>query len=226
MAKEIVWGRLTRTETETLTALVNSGTEVFAAPIEIEHKEQLETLGISWADCKTWRIGSTKVIVHLTPADKATYDMLLGDLRAKHRDAYRKKRCPIPGKLKPTILCPECNKCSECPYPEYRDRHKANSISWEGLIEDAYERNMGEDYDGDPTEDPSFHQREVEMELEEVCKVIDAKNPLYTKAIVMKEYYGLSVDEIAKRLGTTKRNVYFYIDEAKKIGKQYKEENQ
>ena len=85
---------------------------------------------------------------------------------------------------------------------------------------------MGEDYDGDPTEDPSFHQREIEMELEEVCKVIDAKNPHYTKAIIMKEYYGMSVDEIAKRLGTTKRNVYFYIDEAKKIGKQYKEENQ
>ncbi len=226
MAKEIVWDSLTPTEAKTLADLQASGKEIFAAPIEIEHREQLETLGITWADCKTWRIGSTKVIVHLTPTDKATYDMLLGNLRAKHRDEYRKKRCPIPGKLKPTILCPECNKCSECPYPEHRDKHKANSISWEGLIENSYERNMGDDYDGDPTEDPSFHQREIEMELEEVCKVIDAKNPLYTKAIVMKEYYGMSVDEIAKRLGTTKRNVYFYISEAVKIGKQYKEENQ
>ncbi len=84
---------------------------------------------------------------------------------------------------------------------------------------------MGEDYVGDPTEDPSFHQWEIEMELEEVCKVIDAKNPLYTKAILMRECHGLSVEEIAKRLGTTKRNVYFFISEAVKIGKQYKEEN-
>ena len=38
MANEIVWGRLTHTETETLTALVNSGKEVYAAPVEIEHK--------------------------------------------------------------------------------------------------------------------------------------------------------------------------------------------
>ena len=223
MAKEIIWENLTPDEAETLTALVNSGTEVYAAPVEIEHKEPLETLGITWADCKTWRIGSTKVIVHLTPADKATYDMLLGDLRAKHRDEYRKKRCPIPGKLKPTILCPECNKCSECPYPDYRDKHRANSISWEQMTEDAYEK---PETDVEAYLDPGFKQKEIEMELDAVCKVIDAKNPLYTKAIVMKEYYGLNVDEIAKRLGTTKRNVYFYISEAVKIGKQYKEENQ
>ncbi|MBR3016138.1 MAG: sigma-70 region 4 domain-containing protein [Clostridia bacterium] len=62
------------------------------------------------------------------------------------------------------------------------------------------------------------------MELEAVCKVIDARNPLYAKAIIMKEYHGMSVDEIARELHTTKRRVYFYLDEAKKIGKQYKEE--
>ena len=64
------------------------------------------------------------------------------------------------------------------------------------------------------------------MELEEVCKMINAKNPLYAKAIIMKVYNGLNVDEIAKRLDTTTRNVYFYISEAVRIGKQYKEENQ
>lgn len=70
-----------------------------------------------------------------------------------------------------------------------------------------------------------MRQKEIEMELEAVCKVIDAKNPLYTKAIVLKEFYDLSVAEIARRLNTTERNVYFYISEAKKIGKQYREEN-
>lgn len=69
-----------------------------------------------------------------------------------------------------------------------------------------------------------MHQKEIEMELEAVCKVIDARNPLYTKAIILKEYHDLSVDEIAKKLNTTRRNVY-YISEAKRIGKQYKEEN-
>ena len=225
MAREIKWGRLTQTETETLTALVKSGTEVFAAPVEIEkdpelRKMQFECLGITWADCKTWHIGSEKVIVHLTPADKATHDMLLGELRDKHRDEYRKRRCLIPGVLKPLIPCPESNRCAECPFPECRDKHRANNLSWEQIIEKAYEGN-----DADAHEEPGYHQTEVRMELEAVCKVIDARNPLYAKAIIMKEYHGMSVEEIAKELHTTKRRVYFYLDEAKKIGKQYKEEN-
>ena len=220
MAKQLKWERLTLKEVETLAELEKNGIEVFAAPIEIEHKEQLETLGITWADCKTWRIGSEKVIVHLTPADKATYTMLLNDLRTRHREEYRKKRCQIPGKLKPTILCPECNRCAECPYPEYRDKHKANNLSWEGLLETAYEGT-----DTEVIEDEGMRQMEIEMELEAVCKVIDAKNPLYTKAIILKEYYDLSVAEIAKRLDTTERNVYFYISEAKKIGAEYRKNN-
>ncbi len=188
MAREIKWGRLTQTKTETLTALVNSGTEVFAAPVEIEkdpelRKMQFECLGISWADCKTWRIGSEKVIVHLTPADKATHDMLLGELRDKHRDEYRKRRCLIPGVLKPLIPCPESNRCAECPFPECQDKHRANNLSWEQMIEKAYEGN-----DAGTHEEPGYHQTEVRMELEAVCKVIDARNPLYAKAIIMKEY--------------------------------------
>ena len=230
MATEIKWERLTPTETETLADLVKSGEEIYPAPIEISddpelRKSQFESLGISWADCKTWYVGSKKVIVHLTPSDKTTYDLLLGDLRTKHREAFRRSRCQIPGKLKPTIPCPECNKCAACPYPQYRDQHKAKILSWEGLIEASYEKNCNEDYDGDPTEDPWARQAEVRMELDDVFKAIDAKNPLFTKAIVLKEFYGFSVDEIAEKLGTTKRNVYYYLDEAKKIGREYKEDN-
>ena len=230
MAKEIKWERLSRSEAETLAELVKSGAEIYPAPIEISddpelRKAQFESLGISWQDCKTWYIGSEKVIVHLTPSDKATHDLLLGDLRARHREAFRRSRCQIPGKLKPTIPCPECNKCAACPYPQYRDQHKANNLSWEGLIESSFEKNYNEDYDGDPTEDPRARQAEVRMELDAVCKAIDAKNPLFTKAIVLKEFYGFSVDEIAEKLGTTKRNVYYYLDEAKKIGRKYKEDN-
>lgn len=222
MAEEIKWGRLTLEETETLTALVNSGKEVFAAPIEIEFKEQLKSLGITYDDCKTWRIGIDKVIVHLTPADEATYKMLLGDLREKYNGERRSKRCRIPGKLKPTIVCPECNRCSECPYPEYRDQNKANSLSWEMMTEGAYET---DEQDLDAYEDPSFHQIEVKMELDAVCRIIKAANPKFLAAIVLKEYHNLSVKKIAKHMNDTERNVYYYLGEAKRIGKQYKEDN-
>lgn len=207
MAKEIVWDNLTPEEAETLSALVNSREEVFAAPIEIEHKEQLETLGITWSQVRTWHIGSEAVKVHLTPADEQTYRFLLGELRARHRVEYRRKRCLIPGELKPLILCPECNRCAECPYPDYRDQHKASELSWEELIGSGYE---GSEHVDDV---------DTKLTLEDVCRIIDAKNPKYTKAIILKEYFGLSVAEIARELDATERNVRFFIDEAKRIGR-------
>jgi DNA-directed RNA polymerase specialized sigma24 family protein len=45
-------------------------------------------------------------------------------------------------------------------------------------------------------------------------------------SIVLKEYHGLKVDEIAERMNDSKRNVYFYISEAKKIGMQYRKDTQ
>lgn len=221
MAKEIVWDSLTPAEAETLTALVNSGEAVYAAPIEIEQdkearKFQFKSLGISWAQCKTWRIGRDIVYVHPTPASKAVYDLLLSELRAKHRSAYRERRCMVPGKLKALIQCPEYNKCTECPFPEYRNQHQAREISWDELIESGYETASHEDAD--------MSRIETRMTLDDVCEVIDAQNPLFTQAIILKEYYGLSVDDIAKRLSTTSRNVYYYLGEAKKIGRKIKEE--
>ena len=41
----------------------------------------------------------------------------------------------------------------------------------------------------------------------------------------LKEYFGFSVPEIAKHLNETERNIYYYLSEAKKIGKQYRKEN-
>lgn len=214
MAKEIVWENLTPEEAQTIADLEDRGEEIFAAPIEIEEDVELRqmqfaSLGISWSQCRTWYIGSEKVLVHLTPADEPTYKFLLGELRARHRVEYRRKRCLIPGELKPLIVCPECNRCSECPFPEYRDQHHANELSWEELIGSGYE---GTEHSDDP---------DTRLTLEEACRIIDAKNPRYTKAIVLKEYLGLSVAEIARELDTTERNIRFFIDEAKKIGRQY-----
>ena len=145
MAKKNEWGRLTPEEARTLAELNANGIEVYAAPIVIEkdieaRKMQFESLGISHEDCKTWRIGNEDVIVHLTPAPKHIYDFLLTELRATHRDAYRERRCQIPGKRKGTlIMCPEYNRCAECPFPEYRDQHKARIVSRDEMLESGKE---------------------------------------------------------------------------------------
>ena len=212
MAREIVWDCLTPTEAETLAALEKSGTEVYAAPIEIEHKEQLETLGISWSQCRTWHIGSEPVTVHLTPADKATYKFLVNELRSRHREEYRAKRCMIPGTLKPLIHCPECNRCRECPYPEYRDKHQANQISYEKMLE------LGDEAGGDTR---MIEQLEAKMQYEEIRQMMNKENPLITQVFEMKERDDMSVEDIATELGLTKRQVYYFHTKALAIGRKY-----
>lgn len=216
MAKEIVWDSLTQEETQTLENLRKRGVEIYAAPIEIEHREQLTTLGIAWEQCRSWYIGSEKVTVHLTPADEATYYFLLGELRTRHRNEYRSRRCQIPGKNKPLIMCPECNRCSECPYPEIRDKHDANIISWDSIIESGSE---GE------TDNRMAEQLQAKLEYEEIRRLMDAENPIITQVFEMKERDGYSTAEIADKLCLTPRNVYYYLSRAKAIGQKYNKES-
>lgn len=212
MAKEIKWERLTSDEAKTLADLNAAGTEVYAAPIEIEHEDQLKSLNITWAECRTWRIGNDKVLVHLTPANKQVYDFLLGELRSRHRNEYRKRRCLIPGTLKPLIRCPECHKCSRCPFPEYRDTHKATFISMDALIETGYEGEF---------DSRMIEQLDAKLQYEEIREMMDRENPLITQVFEMKERDGLSNEEIAAELGITKRQTYYLYSKALAIGQKY-----
>ena len=112
-------------------------------------------------------------------------------------------------------MCPECNRCSECPYPEYRDKHKANSISWDGLIESGYE---GE------ADNCMVEQLQAKLEYDEIHTLMDSENPIIAQVFEMKERDGFSVSEIADRLHIKPRNVYYYLDRAKAIGKKYNKE--
>ena len=216
MAKQIVWKDLTPSESRTLEQLKRAGKEIFEAPIEIESADQLHAMGLTWDQCRTWYFGTKRVTVHLTPSDEQTYRFLRDELRAKHRSEYRERRCMIPGKLKPLIPCPEKNSCKNCPYPQCRDSQLPD-LSWDEYI-DAMS--------GVAQTDPGFEQFEKRLAIADAVKAIAAQNPKFAQAIVLKEYFGLSVAEIARKLNDTERNIYYYLDQAKKIGKQYKRDNE
>ena len=210
MAKEIKWDNVTLTsdEVRTLNELRNQGKEVYAAPIEIEHGEQLESLGISWIQCRTWYIGNERITVHLTPSDEETYRFLLGELRARHRNDYRNSRCMVPGKTR-LIRCPENNSCSNCPFPGCCDHRQPNVISWdEGIESDS--REMAELY-------------EAKVQYEEIRDLMIREDPLIAEIFEMKEGSGMTVKEIADRLELTTRQVYYYLQMAKEIGRKYQE---
>ena len=202
-------------EIEQATQFVKDGCVNYYAPIEIEHSGQLETLNITWNDCRTWHIGSERVTVYLCPADEATYRFLLGELRRKHRNGYRAVRCMVEGKLKPLIRCPESNKCSACPYGRKPEDREANIISWDGLIESGYE---GE------ADNRMVEQLQAKLEYDEIRTLMDSKNPIIAQVFEMKERDGFSVSEIADRLHIKPRNVYYYLSRAKAIGKKYNKE--
>lgn len=210
MAKEIKWDNVTLTsdEVRTLNELRNQGKEVYAAPIEIEHGDQLESLGISWSQCRTWYIGNERITVHLTPSDEETYRFLLGELRARHRDDYRNSRCMVPGKYR-LIRCPECNSCRKCPYPEYRDQRQPTVISWDDGIE-SDSREMAELY-------------EAKVQYEEIRELMIREDPLIAQVFELKEGSGMTVKEIADRLGLSIRQVYYYLQKVQDIGRKYKE---
>ena len=210
MAKEIKWENVTLTsdEVRTLNELRNQGKEVYAAPIEIEHGEQLESLGISWSQCRTWYIGNERITVHLTPSDEETYRFLLGELRARHRDDYRNSRCMVPGKYR-LIRCPECNSCRRCPFPEYRDQRQPTVISWEEGIENE-SREIAELY-------------EAKVQHEEIRQLMIQEDPLIAQIFEMKDGSGMTVKEIADRIGLSIRQIYYYLQKVQDIGRKYKE---
>ena len=210
MAKEIKWENvpLTSDEKRTLNELRNNGKEVYAAPIEIEHSSQLESLGISWSQCRTWYIGNERITVHLTPSDEETYRFLLGELRARHRNDYRNSRCMIPGKYH-LIRCPECNSCRRCPFPEYRDQRQPTVISWDEGIE-SESREMADLY-------------EAKVQYEELRERMVREDPLIAQVFELKEGSGMTVREIAEILQITSRQVYYYLQKAKEIGRKYQE---
>ena len=208
MAKEIKWECLTSDEAKTLNELRNNGKEVYAAPIVIEHSSQLASLGISWSQCRTWFIGNERITVHLTPADEDTYRFLLGELYARHRDNYRQNRCMVPGKTR-LIRCPDSNSCANCPFPGYRDQRQPTVISWDDGIE-SDSREMAELY-------------EAKVQYEEIRDRMVREDPLIAEIFEMKEGSGMTVREIADRLGLTTRQIYYYLQKAQDISRKCRE---
>ena len=142
----IVPNDLSWKEAETKSALERSGKTVFYAPIEIESREQLDSLSITWNQCRTWRIGRRPVIVHLTPCDEDTYNLLFRSLKNEYHREYRNTRCLVPGKNKPLIRCPESNRCSACPYGVTSENRRSNLVSFDELVENESEEMLADPY--------------------------------------------------------------------------------
>ena len=206
-----------RKKTDKLQTAVNeNGEVVYQAPIEITGNADLANYGITWEDCRTLHFGrSEKIIVYYFPTTNRRFaEEQWRYLNTQHSKGYRSMRCMVPGKQKPLIVCPDSNKCSECPYGRSMEDRQSKIISWEGLIETGYEPAGGKD---------ETENTDRKMDIEKVITFLERRVPGIVRIIVLKEVYGYSVAEIAEEVGITERRVYYYLNQAKKIGKEYKE---
>ena len=194
-------------EITTIRRMTAAGEPIFLAPVEVHHREQLETLCISYDQCKTWRIGSESVTVHLTPASSEVYDLLLGDMRSRHRDAVRKCRCKIPGRRGKPIRCPDHYSCKDCPFGLSPDEREAAEISWDSMLEDGYEAEAL---------DTTVDEAMAHLGREALIKKLNDADPRVAKAFTM-EQDGYTIPEIMAELGLSQRRVYDLLKQAKTI---------
>ncbi len=110
------------------------------------------------------------------------------------------------------IRCPDCNSCRSCPYPDYRDKHQPNQISWDELAD------AGIELEG---HDRTVERLHAKLEYDEIRQQMIVEDPKIALAFEMKERDGMSVAEIAKALGVTDRQVYYLIQKARSIGAAY-----
>lgn len=198
------------------TAVNENGEIVYQAPIEITGDADLANYGITWEDCRTLHFGrSEKIIVYYFPTTNRRFaEEQWRYLNTKHSKGYRSTRCMVPGKQKPLIVCPDINRCSACPYGRSAEDRQAQVISWEGLIETGYESASGKD---------ETENADRGMDLEKVLAFMERRFPGIVRIIILKEVYGYSASEIAEDVGIPERRVYYYLNQTKKIGKEYKE---
>ena len=166
--------------------------EIYFAPIEIESPDQLESLNITWKDCRTWRIGNRPITVYLVPANKETSDYLTAQISKKYKAESRATRCMIRGRRKALIRCPDEYSCSSCPFGRERGDQLAAIISLESLAEGGID----------------FADTGISMEDElenaerynEIIQVLRSVDPKLVELLRMR-LEGFSVAEIARTTG-------------------------
>ena len=171
------------------------------------NKQDLKNYGITWKDCVRLHIGGIETVNVLmwkfeTPEQAAFH---WNELNAEHHRNSRGTRCIVPGKQKPFIVCPECNKCSNCPFGRKPEDRQPRVIIY-----------------NDPTEldnDGYTDDVDVKLDLEIITKEIKRKNQLIAEVFSLCIAYGYSISEIAGKLKMPERKVRYLMDQAKEIAK-------
>lgn len=200
-------------EMQTVRSILSEGKRVWMAPIVIEDDGQLETLCVTRSKCRMWRSGPDKVLVYLTPADEKTFRFLKLNMDSVRKREERNRRCMVPGKRNDFVRCPECYHCDACPFGMKGKVRTSRTVSRDILMESELEIAVSPD-----TVEDIVLKHEFLAEMREMMR---RKNERILQVFELKMEKGYDVQEVAEALGESKRNVYYFLSEAKRICREY-----
>ena len=180
----------------------------YDAPIRIVNKQDLKNYGITWKDCIRLHIGGIETVnVHMFKTDKPKLAKYFwNELNAEHHRNSRGTRCIVPGKQKPLIVCPECNKCSNCPYGKKPEDRQPRVISYECAENFIY---------CEVQHEPEINETEMKLDLKTIISAMICKDAEIAKVFIRYIIWGDSVAEIAASFGFPERRVRYLL----KLGK-------
>ena len=185
------------------------GKQVYNAPIRIVDRKDLKNYGITWKDCESFYVGGIEAmnVYMYETEDPMLADCFWKEINVEHHRNCRGTRCIVPGKQKPLIVCPECNKCSNCPYGRKPEDRQPRVIDYE-VPEDLMNNN--DDFS-------TMNQAESEMIYDELIAAMRRKDPLIAEVFIRYHTYDCDAPEIAAELGIDKRKVYYLKQQAEQI---------
>ena len=186
------------------------GKQVYNAPIRIVDRKDLKNYGITWKDCESFYVGGIEAmnVYMYETEDPMLADCFWKEINVEHHRNCRGTRCLVPGTLKPLIVCPECNKCSECPYGKKNEYRQPRIINY-----DVPEELMGDECN----EFSGMNEAESEMVYDEIIAALRRKDPLIAEVFTRYHTYDYDAPEIATELGIDKRKVYYLKQQAEQI---------
>lgn len=201
-----------------------NGETLYHCPMEIEGKADLDNYGITWDDCRTIDFGGTdpRVVYFYKTPNRALAEFQWRSLNRDHTAKVAITRCMIPGERKTLIRCPTTNACAHCPFGKKVADKQLNIISWDKMVEDAYEAEDNDNANDSPTEETG----DFNLLLDAVQEVLDVEDERLMKALKMKELLGFSVREIADQLDCSQPRVYQLVKRAKDVAREVLADNE
>ena len=185
------------------------GKQVYNAPIRIVDRKDLKNYGITWKDCESFYVGGIEAmnVYMYETEDPMLADCFWKEINVEHHRNCRGTRCIVPGKQKPLIVCPECNKCSNCPFGRKPEDRQPRIIDYE----------VPEDFMNNNDDFSTMNQAESEMIYEELIAAMRRKDPLIAEVFTRYHTYDYDAPEIAAELGIDMRKVYYLKQQAEQI---------